>query len=38
MTPSPSGDYVACFSDQGWLDVFDRNFEDHVSIMSSIDA
>lgn len=31
MAPSPSNDYIACFSDQGWLDVFDRNFEDHVS-------
>ena len=31
MAPSPSNDYIACFSDQGWLDVFDRNFEYHVS-------
>lgn len=37
MTPSPSGDYVACFSDQGWVDVFDRNFEDHVCMMNDID-
>lgn len=21
---------MACFSDQGWLDVFDRHFEDHI--------
>ena len=35
MAPSPSNDYIACFSDQGWLDVFDRNFEDHVIYLLS---
>ena len=35
---SPSGDFVAVFSDQGWLDVFDRNFEDHVGICGCFDV
>ena len=35
---SPSGDFVAVFSDQGWLDVFDRNFEEHVGIWEGFEV
>ena len=31
LTASWSGDYIACFSSEGWLDVFDRNFQEKVT-------